>query len=747
MNVFVEARIAEEMKDLINDDVEEEGESEESENEIGRHGHRRPRDDEELEENLDDDDYDLIEENLGTKIQRKKKFKRIKRLDDDDDEEEGGAAGGHPTSAHDAVANELFGDDDDFNDTASHRSRSQAGPNRDRIDRQALDERFAEIDSENSDNDDDGFIVDDNDRPIANRQRTKKSERFTDQALQQAQDVFGVDFDYAEVNKYLEDDGVDEDDEDLLDEEDEYDGEGIDDSGREPGSGAASKKKKKRHPARKSIFELYEPAELERSHLTSRDNEIRNTDIPERFQLRSVKVTPCSEEEIKEESQWIYKNLYTMDMVTRQEKINPSGRGPHGGRKPDSVQGNISEVLHFLRNDLLEVPFIAYYRKEYFRDELDINDLWLIYKWDEKWCQLKERKRNLQNMYESVRDYQIWMLSKSTMDGDGLDSQPKELPAGFRRVTRKDIARVEAIESVEEFNDCYLHFQLYYSLEMNNVKRHILEEKRAERERRRAHKRAAAAAAAEAAALAAENGGLDENGDEIVIPPPPVDEPEDDLPEDDDDLDERMSFLRVSTKRDAYAICRDFGIDRLASRFGLTAEQFGEHLSEGYLRYDIEQEAADPLEVAKPLICKRFPTPEKVLDAATNMVGRQIASDPAVRKTVRQVFYERAKVWAKPTKRGAKEIDESHYVYTMKYLKDKPISSFVDEQFMLLHNAAKEGLMEMKIFIDSRDEDEVEAEDDSLENSSSNRSVNGSSSSPYLDEIKYLYIRVSCDGV
>ena len=36
---------------------------------------------------------------------------------------------------------------------------------------------------------------------------------------------------------------------------------------------------------RKSIFELYEPSELESSHMTDQDNEIRSTDMPERFQV------------------------------------------------------------------------------------------------------------------------------------------------------------------------------------------------------------------------------------------------------------------------------------------------------------------------------------------------------------------------------------------------------------------------------------------------------------------------------
>lgn len=37
-----------------------------------------------------------------------------------------------------------------------------------------------------------------------------------------------------------------------------------------------------------------------------------------------------------------------------------------------------------MRNQQLEVPFIAFYRKEYVQPELNINDLWKVYKYDAK---------------------------------------------------------------------------------------------------------------------------------------------------------------------------------------------------------------------------------------------------------------------------------------------------------------------------------------------------------------------------
>lgn len=81
-------------------------------------------------------------------------------------------------------------------------------------------------------------------------------------ALQEAQEIFGGDFDFADFDAEAYDQGEEEEEE-----QDE-------------------KKQTKRRQGRKSIFEIYEPSELESSHMTDQDNEIRSTDMPERFQVR-----------------------------------------------------------------------------------------------------------------------------------------------------------------------------------------------------------------------------------------------------------------------------------------------------------------------------------------------------------------------------------------------------------------------------------------------------------------------------
>lgn len=47
-----------------------------------------------------------------------------------------------------------------------------------------------------------------------------------------------------------------------------------------------------------------------------------------------------------------------------------------------------------MRNHFFEVPFIANYRKEYVKPELDLYDLWKIWLWDEKVCVGKRERKH-----------------------------------------------------------------------------------------------------------------------------------------------------------------------------------------------------------------------------------------------------------------------------------------------------------------------------------------------------------------
>jgi len=95
---------------------------------------------------------------------------------------------------------------------------------------------------------------------------------------------------------------------------------------------------KRRKP--KSIYEIYEPIELERAGFTDEDNRIRSQDIPERMQLRTVPVVPGTAEELDEEAEWIYGAVFKNRPVLPQQPVtlNPAEpKGPGVPRQPTGL--------------------------------------------------------------------------------------------------------------------------------------------------------------------------------------------------------------------------------------------------------------------------------------------------------------------------------------------------------------------------------------------------------------------------
>lgn len=75
------------MKDLIDDRPIDESDSSDGESDAsgptGNSKRKKSDDESELDDRLEDEDYELIEENLGVKVERKR-FKRLKRITDEE---------------------------------------------------------------------------------------------------------------------------------------------------------------------------------------------------------------------------------------------------------------------------------------------------------------------------------------------------------------------------------------------------------------------------------------------------------------------------------------------------------------------------------------------------------------------------------------------------------------------------------------------------------------------------------------
>lgn len=548
--------------------------------------------------------------------------------------------------------------------------------------------------SEESDADD--FIVDDYGNSISEKKR-KRRPVFTDAALQEGQDIFGVDFDYDEFDKYEEDEYEDESaDEDEYEEDDRE---------------KHTKKSQRKKVQKKSIFDIYEPSELKRGHFTDMDNIIRRTDIPERMQLRDVPIpgVPDGSSELDDEAEWIFKQAFQKPPISKTQ-------GDGCSRKQSTAIGKIKKALDFIRNQHLEVPFIAFYRKEYVQPDLKIKDLWKVYKYDAKWCILQSRKRGMVQLFERIRKFQMDKLMKNPDD---------PVPSDMRIIRDDDIDRLKLVQSPEELKDVHDHFLLYCAPDIEGWKAIEHQRRRDQRKKdREVH--------------------LRERREEIVkeikelksLDEEPTEEDEDklkalqeeleslqidthDIEIDEDNNERPEEAIKVSRDTGPYARCRKAGICGFAKLFGLTPEQFAENLRDSYQRHEVDQDLSDPFELAKNYITTQFTTAEEVLHAVKFVVARQIAREPLLRKSVREIFYERAKISVRPTKKGIKEIDEFHSCYKIKYLKTKPVRDLTGDEFLKLKIAEQDKLLTISI-------------SDRFE---------GNTTNSFLDEIKQLYHR------
>ena len=74
----------------------------------------------------------------------------------------------------------------------------------------------------------------------------------------------------------------------------------------------------------------------------------------------------------------------------------------------------------------MQIPYIANYKKEYVEPELELYDLWRIWSWDEKWCQLCSRKGSLKKLFLKVQQLQFDRLKEQPDATLSDDARPLE---------------------------------------------------------------------------------------------------------------------------------------------------------------------------------------------------------------------------------------------------------------------------------------------------------------------------------
>ncbi|KAI1316773.1 Transcription elongation factor spt6 [Mortierella claussenii] len=161
-------------------------------------------------------------------------------------------------------------------------------------------------------------------------------------------------------------------------------------------------------------------------------------------------------------------------------------------------------------------------------------------------------------------------------------------------------------------------------------------------------------------------------------------------------IDKTKAFKRPGTGG-AYDTSKREQLADYIKDFGLSAREFGTNLVEENKRHFPEDVAIPPHEAAEVYVARGFPSTDRVVAMAMNMISQEIAVDPQVRKAIRAKYENTACVSVTPTEKGATVIDELHPYYPFKRLSQKYVRDFHDGQYLQILQAQSEGLIKVEI--------------------------------------------------
>eukprot|EP00850_Spirogloea_muscicola_P001600 SM000006S19365 [mRNA] locus=s6:355783:364919:- [translate_table: standard] len=168
-----------------------------------------------------------------------------------------------------------------------------------------------------------------------------------------------------------------------------------------------------------------------------------------------------------------------------------------------------------------------------------------------------------------------------------------------------------------------------------------------------------------------------------------------------EETEQMQSVFKRPKKRTLYSVYRKLGLGSLAKQFGLTAEQLAASLEEMYKQHEVEDPTRSPEETAEQqegLAQAGLQDVQLLLKGARHMAAVEIASEVAVREFVRSRFSAAAVVNVKPTAAGQSAIDAFHSYSPFKWLENKPLREFDDDdQWLLLRKGQDEGLLDVSV--------------------------------------------------
>ncbi|KAJ3383360.1 Transcription elongation factor spt6 [Entophlyctis sp. JEL0112] len=387
------------------------------------------------------------------------------------------------------------------------------------------------------------------------------------------------------------------------------------------------------------LTDIYEPSEIAERLMTDEDEVIRLKDIPERFQLRPEH-PPLSEEDHQREVIHVDSLLIS----------NVHSSHPLRVASSKSRQAAVSRILRFINEDSFEVPFIVSHRKDHitlvdpdgnFLGTMDRSDVWRVHDLDEQFHAIEAKRRTCKNLITDLRTSPELLQNPSVQEVLLHDTYIDEM--------------LRSAKSLEDVNDVTTYLQLYYSDEIRKVE----EAKGKRREMKRA------------------------------------------------------------VRRSEYEDAKRLGIANFVKLYNVDVRKFSESISFMRNMHAPEDLPQDPFDVAETFVVEKtaFSDVKRVIDgilqnsvskcltmrfkqAARMMLAHQIAADPTFRRFIRKVYETDGVVTVNPTERGKKDITPLHPYYKFKYLKEKPIFNFDKTEFILIHKAELEGLVEVKVQVD-----------------------------------------------
>ena len=682
---------------------------------------------------LEDDDYDLLEENTGVRVERPA-VRRLKKARDVNPKS--GQQQKHQFADEQDLQADLFGPDehqfddleDDLGDAAvvadvAAQGAKGAGDDG-ALETVELEKKHGEEDNHENGVDDflddeDDWIVDEEEEAAAamggeaaarearrirkeRQERAKASMPGVDfEALEEAHAIFGDVDEYMEILERQRQEQEQEDEEEEEEDDDVYGGLDPNELGDDEGAAEElrvqreerRKKKGDRVAKNRALHLQMDPEAAARHFLLPSDDKIRETDVPEREQIQSLLLESADLLTSDECVNWIWRQL-VFETETRARSVIEDGvrevDGPApewigGGWPPESLRGGLYDTsscrgLYLGRygNDL----------ESWLEDPRAQEDLKLCIK-----NVLVHRFRDHEEIpfIALCRKSELGELLCLRSEDEPAESMTGELGAETRKMRRWDI--------LYAVNRLALKFS---SMSKRKSKRKDIYDKVAAESADFDLKSSAALACIDALGDAATLDALDDIESKfkaaVTIGASVEDEAE-----------LTQGRVRRIQKGRFFKITAQSGLQSALDSFTISPEDFADNVQAGFKVHEPEDPALDPAQHLEHFVDPENPVfadPKFVIKAAVRLMAFSLSSEPAVRKAVREQFWNRGVVSTSVQAAGISVLNAFHPLGISKRIKNKPLGTFKrKDTFLRMTAAEQEGLVKIDLNLANQEED------------------------------------------